>query len=78
MVTRSRLHRSGKADMKCRLKKVYNYKEQIEGEGWAINDYKGKIAEAKTENEKKVLTHIMNEEKEHLSELLELENCKKE
>lgn len=44
----------------------------IEGEGWAINDYKDKITRAKTLKEKRVLTHIMNEEKSHLGMLLRL------
>ena len=55
---------------------VHKYQQQIEGEGWAINDYKDAIAKAKTEKERKVLTHIMKEEEEHLEELMELDKCK--
>jgi rubrerythrin len=55
----------------------YNdYKEAIEGEGWAIMDYTYIISKAKSEKEKKDLTHIRDEEKQHLGELMELMECK--
>lgn len=53
------------------------YREAIEGEGWAIVDYTDMISKAKTKKEKEVLTHIRDEEKEHLDELLKLMRCKK-
>jgi rubrerythrin len=53
-----------------------DYKEAIEGEGWAIVDYTDFISKAKSEKEKKALTHIRDEEKEHLNELMELMRCK--
>jgi rubrerythrin len=59
-----------------KLKKYNDYKEAIEGEGWAIGDYKDMISNAKSEKEKRVLTHIMKEEQEHLSELMSLMKCK--
>jgi rubrerythrin len=34
------------------------------------------ISNAKSEKEKRVLTHIMKEEQEHLSELMSLMKCK--
>ena len=55
-----------------------DFNEALAGEGWAINDYTDLIAKAKTENEKKVLTEIRDEEKQHQSELLELAKCKVE
>ena len=51
----------------------YNdYKEALEGEGWAQGDYKGMIAKADTKKEKKVLREIHDEESHHEDELLEL------
>jgi len=46
-----------------------DYKEAIEGEGWAIGDYKDLLARAETPEEKKVIKHILKEEEEHLDEL---------
>ena len=54
-----------------------DFKEAAAGEGWAINDYAGMIAEADTDKERKVLTHIRKEEEEHLDELVGLMECKK-
>lgn len=54
-----------------------DYKEAIEGEGWAIGDYAGMISDADTNSEKKVLKHIRDEEKEHLDELQDLLRQKK-
>lgn len=53
-----------------------DFNEALAGEGWAINDYTDLIAKVKTEHEKKVLTEIRDEEKQHQSELLELAKCK--
>jgi rubrerythrin len=53
-----------------------DFDEALAGEGWAINDYTDLIAKVKTEHEKKVLTEIRDEEKQHQSELLELARCK--
>ena len=58
-----------------KTKRLDDFKEAVEGEGWAINDYKDMIAKAKSRHEKKVLTHIMNEEQEHLGELFKLMSC---
>ena len=52
-----------------------DYKQAMEGEGWAIVDYQDMITRA-TGKEKETLTHIMNEEKEHLDELMKLIKCK--
>ena len=54
-----------------------DYKEALEGEGWAIGDYKDMISKADTEHERKVLTHIHDEEEEHVDELTDLMGCKK-
>ena len=56
-------------------KRFEDFKEAMEGEGWAINDYKDMISRAKTEKEKEVLTHIMKEEQEHLDELMGMMKC---
>lgn len=61
---------------KMKNARLEDYKEAIEGEGWAINDYTAMISNVKTEKEKEVLTHIRDEEKEHLNELMELMKCK--
>jgi rubrerythrin len=53
-----------------------DFKEALAGEGWAINDYTDLIAKVNTEHEKKVLTEIRDEEKQHQSELLGLAKCK--
>jgi rubrerythrin len=47
-------------------------KEAIEGEGWAIGDYKDFISKTKNEKVRNILDHILKEEQEHLKELLEL------
>lgn len=76
MVKRTRMRKAGKeVNKKKRLKRA-DYKEALEGEGWAITDYKDMVSKAETKKEKNVLTHIMNEEKEHLNELMELMECK--
>lgn len=54
-----------------------DFKEAIEGEGWAIGDYAGMIAESDDEGQRKMLTHIRDEEKEHLDELVTLLECRK-
>ncbi len=77
MVTRSRLKKLSGRTEPSRLKKV-DYKEAMEGEGWAIGDYKDMVARAKTENEKKTLSHILKEEEQHLDELMNLTKCKVE
>lgn len=53
-----------------------DFEEALAGEGWAINDYTDLIAKVKTEHEKKVLTEIRDEEKQHQSDLLGLARCK--
>ena len=52
-----------------------DFKEAIEGEGWAINDYANMIAKSETDDERKILTHIRGEEQEHLEELMKLMKC---
>lgn len=55
-----------------------DYKEAIEGEGWAIVDYTDMISKAKTKKERDTLIHIRDEEKEHLKELMDLLKCRVE
>jgi rubrerythrin len=59
-----------------KIKNAEDYKEALSGEGWAINDYKDMISKVKTKKEKRILTHIMNEEVEHQKELIKLMSCK--
>jgi hypothetical protein len=49
-----------------------DYKEAVEGEGWAIGDYKDMISKSDTDEEREALTHIKEEEEEHLDELHDL------
>jgi hypothetical protein len=46
-----------------------DYEEALAGEGWAIADYQAMLADA-TPEEAVVIKHIIEEEKEHLQELL--------
>jgi hypothetical protein len=50
-----------------------DYKEAIEGEGWATGDYKDMISKAGTSEEMVTLSHIEKEEEEHLDEVMALE-----
>jgi len=52
-----------------------DWEEAVAGEGWAINDYTQMLVSS-TPEEKAVIEHIIKEEKEHLSEILELRGCK--
>jgi|GEM_PF-5930232 len=54
-----------------------DYKEAVEGEGWAIGDYADMISKADSNKEKRILRHIRDEEREHMDELIELMGCKK-
>jgi gamma-glutamylcyclotransferase (GGCT)/AIG2-like uncharacterized protein YtfP len=65
------------AEKRANPLEYHDYKEAIEGEGWAIGDYAAMIAEADTEKERWMLNHIRKEEQEHLDELVELMECKK-
>jgi len=49
-----------------------NLREDLIGELGAINQYQEHIDEADNEEIKKVLTHVMNDEKEHVAELTKL------
>jgi rubrerythrin len=49
-----------------------DYKEALQGEGWAIGDYTDMIAKSDKPAERKMLTHIMKEEQEHMDELIRL------
>jgi len=50
----------------------HDYKEAIEGEGWAIGDYADMIVKADTTTERETLLHIRKEEQEHFDELMDL------
>jgi hypothetical protein len=71
----------GKGHVKFTFKEQYkpsggttyeDYKEAVEGEGWAIGDYKDMLSKARSDEEKEVLGHILKEEQEHLNELQSL------
>jgi len=49
-----------------------NLREDLIGELQAINQYQKHIEEAEDERIKEVLTHILNDEKEHVAELMKL------
>jgi rubrerythrin len=49
-----------------------DYKEAVEGEGWAIGDYKDLLKKAETQEEKDTIEHIVKDEQEHLGLLLKL------
>jgi len=53
-------------------KDLKNLREDLIGELGAINQYQEHIDEADDEEMKKVLTHVMNDEKEHVAELTKL------
>jgi rubrerythrin len=50
----------------------FDYTEALEGEGWAIGDYKDMISKSDSLTEQKTLKHILKEEQEHQDELLGL------
>jgi hypothetical protein len=54
-----------------------DYKEAIEGEGWAIGDYLDMLGKADTPEERTTIRHIRKEEQEHLDELIDLMELKK-
>jgi rubrerythrin len=54
-----------------------DYTEALEGEGWAIGDYKDMISKADKPYEIEKIRHIMKEEQEHQDELLGLMNKEK-
>jgi hypothetical protein len=53
----------------------HDFKEALEGEGWAIGDYKDMISKTDSPNEQETLKHIMKEEQEHQDELINLMQC---
>ena len=53
-------------------KTLKNLREDLIGELGAINQYQEHIDEIDDEEVKKVLTHIMNDEKEHFAELTKI------
>jgi len=53
-------------------KDLNNLREDLIGEFDAINQYQEHIDETDNEEMKKVMTHIMNDEKEHVAELTKL------
>ena len=53
-------------------KDLNNLREDLIGELDAINQYQEHIDETDNEEMKKVMTHIMNDEKEHVAELTKL------
>ena len=53
-------------------KNLKNLREDLMGELGAINQYQEHIDEVDDEEIKKVLTHVMNDEKEHVAELTKL------
>jgi len=53
-------------------KDLKNLREDLIGELEAINQYQEHIDEVNNEELKKVLIHIMNDEKEHVAELTKL------
>jgi len=53
-------------------KDLKNLREDLMGELGAINQYQEHINEVDDEEIKKVLTHVMNDEKEHVAELTKL------
>lgn len=57
-------------------KRERDFREALEGEGWAIVDYTDMIVNAKNSEERRVLTHIRDDEKEHQTELLKLMRCR--
>ena len=53
-------------------KDLNNLREDLIGELDAINQYQEHIDETDNEEMKKVMTHVMNDEKEHVAELTKL------
>lgn len=53
-------------------KNLKNLREDLMGEFEAINQYQEHIDEVDDEEVKKILTHVMNDEKEHVAELTKL------
>jgi rubrerythrin len=53
-------------------KNLNNLRADLVGELEAINQYQEHIDEVDDEEVKKVLTHVMNDEKEHVAELTKL------
>ena len=53
-------------------KDLNNLREDLIGEFDAINQYQEHIDETDNEEMKKVMTHVMNDEKEHVAELTKL------
>jgi len=53
-------------------KDLKNIREDLIGELVAINQYQEHIDETSNEEIKKTLTHIMNEEKEHVAEITKI------
>ena len=53
-------------------KNLENLREDLIGELDAINEYQAHIDETDDEEIKKVLTHIMDDEKEHFAELTKI------
>ena len=53
-------------------KNLKNLRKDLMGEFEAINQYQEHIDEVDDEEVKKILTHVMNDEKEHVAELTKL------
>jgi len=53
----------------------HDFKEALEGEGWAIGDYKDMISKSDSLVEQQQLKHILKEEQEHQDELIDLMQC---
>ncbi|MCD6085809.1 hypothetical protein J7J41_02345 [bacterium] len=54
------------------LKDLKNLREDLIGELEAINQYQKHIEETQNQKIKELLTHILNEEKEHVAEIIKL------
>ncbi len=54
------------------LKDLKNLREDLIGELEAINQYQKHIEETQNQKIKELLTHILNEEKEHVVEIIKL------
>jgi len=53
-------------------KDLRNLREDLVGELQAVNQYQKHIEETESEEIKRVLTHIRDDEKEHIAELMKI------
>jgi len=67
----------GEKKMTHKVNTMDDYDSALQGEGWASVDYTAMISQARTDEERRVLTEIRDEENQHQRELLELMRCKK-